>query len=422
MFETYEDLIKYLGSETFKEGHHFFESFSKDRNEITSMTKKDLKTLKTKLSFTDQQYDEILIFHEFIYKNEQMIDALKFLKYVLIIKAHPSDWIIKNPPVIKNEQISSTFFQLYTLLNVVIDSINNVKMRKIPEKYIAFNLNHFKNYIQNYYHKHQRLGIEPFGWCTYLATIGLIELNALNFMHHKYHDPYLVYRHKVNKHIVIIAKENLKVRADGQIDGTNQIYKQSFMTTLEQNHEFHIGYRINPLGFIENKKIRIPLDQYECILKEGDDVIDFHIPTRKGYEVFDIKQSMQEAKLFFETHYSEYRYKAFWCISWLYSPQLLYFIHKPTSNILKIAKQGYRCPATPGETSLYSFVFKTEHPDLKSIQPNTSLEKGVIDYVLKGGTINNGLYLFMIDDLNLFGHEPYINHKDYEILTTGGQL
>lgn len=69
-------------------------------------------------------------------------------------------------------------------------------------------------------------------------------------------------------------------------------------------------------------------------------------------------------------------------------------------------------PATPGQESLFTFVFQHESPDIDKHEPRSSLERDVIMFIKQGGRINAGLYLYSLDDIDRFGTRPYLQPDD----------
>ncbi len=405
---NYQDMMKALGYTKPQQKHQLiYDAWAKEPI-VWYFPQGDLDFIIQSLSLDQVENEAIKHAHSVILDDTTLYQIMSFIQAITIQKAHPSDWLANQAPQITHPILSTSVIQLIAILSLIPLAKKDYQDRAISDEHMMFNLNHLKGYIKNYRIKHQKVGIELYGWTTYLASLGLIHLGYLHFMHHQYNDPFIFYRHKTTSSVLAIAKEGLSVRKDGQFNGVNKVFDLRNITTLEIENNKIMAYPVHPKGFIQTDPISIRLEDYECILKPGDVVIDFHIPTRSNYSISGIKHSFEEAISFFRNHYKDYDYQAFWCTSWLYSPQIESLISKEESNILQVARQGYRLPATPGAESLYSFVFQTENPDFKTIHPKTSLESSVIDYVQQGHTINAGCYLYFIDDIHLFGKMPYL--------------
>lgn len=411
---TYNQLIQRLGYKTLSDRvEKLYHSWLKTEC-LWRMSKDDLLWIFKTLELDEVTQNELSKAYDMIKQDENMSMIFSFLQYIIIIAAHPSDWLIKEAPHIQHQEVSESVFQLMTILSLIPVAKEDHHQRHIAEEHMMFNLNHLKGYIRNYYQKNHQVGIENFGWTTYLASLGLIHLSSLHFMHHIYTDRFIFFRNNTTQEVIALAEKDVSVRVDGQFNGINGYDAQALITTFDEDDLTYRGYKVNPMGSITDEMIVLDKSVYTMILKPGDFVIDFHIPTRSDYTIDGFRHSLNLAKDFFNTHYADYTYPAFWCVSWLYSPQITMIIDKPQSNITQIAKQGYRLPATPDVKSLYSFVFNTSEPDLENINPKTSLERNIIDYIHSGSTINAGCFIYFFNDLNQFGNSPYLNHSDVE--------
>ena len=333
------------------------------------------------------------------------------VRWLVVEFAHPSEWLVDKPPT-PNDPVEPGLFQVITLVLIAAHQIRKIRHAGIDDTHIHFNLGHLRNYINNHFDATGEVGTSNYTWNLYLAAIGLIHLHTLHFMHHVYTDKNIVLRHKRSGEIVMIALDGIDVRKDGQFNGVNDIEDLWFTTTFKESEKIISGHRVNPYGAITNEVISLSKTDYDVILRQGDATIDYHIPTGPGYNLDDVKWSFSEAVEFFRRVYPEYDYKAFWCLSWLSSPQLPLFLSKQTGNIYKINQQSYSFPAINNQESILEFVFHDKHKDLSQVQPKTSLEEDIIRFNQSGRRINCGIFLYFLDDLDRFGLEPYRNEAD----------
>ena len=357
---------------------------------------------KLNLDIDDQAlYDGVNVIHE----NQYIRRALEFLIFVLVIEGHPSMHIVKNAKI-TSDVIDGDLFELMVILSLIDPSIRAYQKKGIDEKHIHFNTGHLKGFILNFYKKHKKLGIENFGWTTYLASLGLIQIKSLNFMHHFYHDPFYGFQHKETKTLLLICHPGKQINRYGQFSGTNHIDDVSFITTYCEDVDAYEGFVVDPSGKVMNQIVKLEKKEWDLVIKEETPVIDFHIPTKTPYAIEDIKSSLEEAQSFFNQYFN-YDYQAFYCVSWLYAPQIESVIKKKNSRIIDIYKQGYVAPSTVGIQAVYNFIFQNENPDFDQIKPNSSLQRDIIAYVKEGHMINCGMYLYLMDDMNMFGHQVY---------------
>ena len=417
MFDSLDEIRKYLGYASFpKNMTEIFDAYINNNNH-TFMDEEELQEVIGLLKNDDIHFDGLIFILREIALDQKLSFALQWIRFAMVLGAHPSAWLIKHGPRLNHPTISDQSIELLLILSLIKPSIQDHRKRHIDDQHAQFNLGHLKNYIKNYVNKHHSFGIEPFGWTSYLASLGLIHIGSLNFMHHIFSDPYLCLMHRETSEIMVVVNQVQAINRFGQFTGVNQVGDVLFKTVFESDEDHLIANPVNSKGIISREPIRLDLKTWKISIRPGDPVIDFHIPTGVPYDLSAIRETFQMGRDFFQKHYPEYDYQAFWCVSWLYSPQLPHIMTKTDSHILSIQQQGYICPATPGETSLFEFVFKTAKPDFESIQPKTSLERNVISFVEKGGKVNAGLYLYWLKDIDKFGQRPYLKpyeHKEYD--------
>jgi hypothetical protein len=382
------------------------EIIEQNYSNISTNVYKDIELALSYLTVKNSIKKEMLSFYEKHKSNLDLIRAAVVIRMLTVEYAHPSEWLVTRAPKIiaLEEQVA---FHVLTLLLIAGYQIQYMQSRGFDDTHIQFNMGHLSNYIQDYYNKYHKLGTELYTWCLYLASIGLIHLHTLHFMHHIYTDQNMVFQHHRTGEKIMLALSDIDVRKDGQFNRVNGIDNYAFTTTFEEDEESYTGYYVNPYGAITNNLLTLSKHEYRILLQPGDATIDYHIPTGPGYNIVDVKQSFEEAMTFFSTMYPEEKYKAFWCVSWLSSPQIPLFLCNQEGNIYNINQQSYSFPATNDQSSILEFVFHDGDIDLKAITPQTSLERDIIHYNAKGFKINCGIFLYFLEDLHRFGDSPY---------------
>jgi len=149
-------------------------------------------------------------------------------------------------------------------------------------------------------------------------------------------------------------------------------------------------YRLGRLEF----EIRTTLHPFEEHgLNEGDNVIAVHIPDNGGPLTDEARsEAYALSEKFFAKYFPEYEYKFYTCHSWLLDETLKNFL-KPTSNIVKfmdefiIKKSSVGKPHESYDALTYLFIRGTTVDDVKSLKPETSLQKAVVDHIKNGGKL-----------------------------------
>lgn len=385
-----ETLIERIGAKRNDETKEFLKSFRR-LEKSPFMSLEELKEIVDRLGLKTEMRKAILETYREIVLDETRNETLSFFRYAMSKSTSHQSWT----PVVDGSKERKGSVELLSVLSLISSSIREHQRRRIDQTHAEFNLGHLKNYMNDYFETHGHLGISPYGWCSFLAGLSLFRLGSLNFAHRIFQEPFTGFFNAKTNRLVFLADENLSIRKDGQFNGVNGIDDPGFVTRRENDDRFYRGYAVDPKGCVSNEWIMLAKDTWKPVLKKGDPVIDFHIPSGIDYAMAPIEESFDQAKAFFRKHYPEYEYAFFWCVSWLYSPQIDRLIENPESRIRRIAAAGYILPATPGEEALFDFVFQTRDPD--RFKTETSLQRNVIDLRKRGQRINCGTYLYPFD-------------------------
>ena len=141
--------------------------------------------------------------------------------------------------------------------------------------------------------------------------------------------------------------------------------------------KLHLTQRLFRLGRLQFAFAPAMKDIPALGIKEGEKVIEIHIP-RGGKLVWEeCARSIARAEEFFKTHFPDYRFKAFTCFSWLLDSELKAFLPED-SNILKLA-QKFTPVYSEKSDLLLSSVFRvdTKREDLASAECATAFARKI---------------------------------------------
>ncbi|MBP3634730.1 MAG: DUF5596 domain-containing protein [Oscillospiraceae bacterium] len=102
--------------------------------------------------------------------------------------------------------------------------------------------------------------------------------------------------------------------------------------------EGHLDMKLFRLGRLQFKMESAICGSERYGLKEGDPVIEIHIPQGEPMKLEDVHAAYRLAKTFFAKYFPEHSYRYFTCGSWLLDKNFKDFL-KETSNILKFASE-----------------------------------------------------------------------------------
>ena len=138
--------------------------------------------------------------------------------------------------------------------------------------------------------------------------------------------------------------------------------------------------------FINCRLIEIGRLQYEYY---NDEVIKIHIPKGDKLNIDIVKKSLKQSHEFINKYFNISNFE-YYCNSWLLSKQIHKLVNK-NSNIYKFYELF---DVTEGEECLddiLNFVFDLKNEiDYAKLEENTSLQRSIKNYLLKGNDIKLG--------------------------------
>ncbi|MEI8256215.1 MAG: hypothetical protein WCJ30_11145, partial [Deltaproteobacteria bacterium] len=120
------------------------------------------------------------------------------------------------------------------------------------------------------------------------------------------------------------------------------------------------------------ESIFLPADAWEVVLQRGDTVLDLHIPRKDPFTVAACRDSLVWACDFFKTYFPERPFKATYCHTWFFTPQLQRLL-PAESNILRFQREFNLLPYPGGPAFLWSYVFGEKVASLTSAPRDTAL-------------------------------------------------
>jgi hypothetical protein len=133
-------------------------------------------------------------------------------------------------------------------------------------------------------------------------------------------------------------------------------------------------------------------------LKQGDMVLNVHIPSLGPLLYEDCKASFKKAALYFRDYFKE-RPVTFVCHSWLLYPEHRLFL-PPNSNILKFMSffDIISSEISEDKSDLWRVFYKDWEKDPIDLPRNTSIQRAYADWLMNGNKIGMGYGVFFYED------------------------
>jgi hypothetical protein len=216
---------------------------------------------------------------------------------------------------------------------------------------------------------------------------------------------------------VLLADPEQSLRPDGCAYGAGKSHHDNDVMTAEAWKPLYeksaVGWRgqlVSPYGRVRSQTVYLPRAEWDLILQHGDTVLDLHIPRKDPLSAETCGDSYRQALEFFPRIFPERSWKALYCHTWFFTPQLQSFL-PPESSIVKFQREFYLFPFPGSVGFLWSFVFGEKYPDPATAPRDTSLRRAVLDWIGQGKEIFD-LPGVMFHSPEVWGTQPYMGRWD----------
>ncbi len=331
--------------------------------------------------------------------------------------------IIPTPPA---ALFGDDLHQLYLL--VAVDAIRLLRMvhqeRGIPEAITRESYAALPMCARRFAEAHDgAIGVEDWvlrSWIGRTVASGnLYRLGRMEFILKPFAGDLRVYRHKSSGQVQALAETGVRFTADGYRPFTfdEPTYTQygwpspqegadDWIATLDEDEEQVTGTPLSANGYAMPAALRLAKAEWELLLRNGETVLEMHIPNFMPLSLDLLHDSLQRALDFFPHYHPECPFKAFVCSSWIFNTQWAEML-PPTSNLLAFQRQGYLFPLPSSGAGAIYFLFGKRAIDLATAPQDTTLRRAVVAHMQAGGQLRSGGFLLLPDDVSHFGQEPY---------------
>ena len=255
-----------------------------------------------------------------------------------------------------------------------------------------------------------RLGLSErqIGWLrNYIRENHYFRFGRLEYWARPNTAPVLVFRHRRSRAVAALAEEGIAFDPQGYVAIAGAGATQpNWKSTLVSSDSAVAGYPISPSGVAEHRKVELPLADWQRVLVRGDPVLQMHIPAGDRFSLEECAGSMRRAVAFFRGHFPDQSPAAITCRSWMFSPHLEEIL-PPSSNLVRCLREFYLYAAEcRGLESLW-FVFLQDEFNLATAPRDTSLQRGIADWLARGNTWHDGGVFILSEDLDHFGTQQY---------------
>ena len=257
-----------------------------------------------------------------------------------------------------------------------------------------------------------------FPWIWRHLSCELFRLGRLQYMLTDFSGDVKAFRNRKTGAVRMLCGPSIDLRADGYalragksgINGSRPAESEPdespWHANLAESPAGWHGNLIAPRGNVLRESMFLPREEWECILTKGDTVLDLHIPRASNLTVEDCRASFEEAHSFFARIAPERPFKALYCHTWMFTPQLQSLL-PPESNIVKFQREFYLYPFAGGPSFLWQFVFGDKYRDPMTAPRDTSLRRDVVAWLTEGKELFD-LPGVLFHEPEKWGTQPYM--------------
>lgn len=193
-----------------------------------------------------------------------------------------------------------------------------------------------------------------------------------------------------NKDGDIVAFANQPVHRDGFPLGSKNYEdaEGSFTASIEETDDAYVGYPYLANGHISTEKLTLKKSEWAVKLKGGEPLVGLHIPADEPFGDDIVEETLKRSKELLANCYPEYKYKAFFCGSWLCDPALIDILGND-ANISKFCKRFIPFSVKANAKDVFGYVFRAhgDNIDVSSLPEKTSLQRALKNHYLAGNAI-----------------------------------
>ncbi len=306
------------------------------------------------------------------------------------------------------EELSGAFYLLVAL--ATISETHAVHKRlSIPETVTVATYQSVKDNSHNYQKATRRpTGFFPLQlhWVRHYFQGRIFRLGRMEYLLKEMKGIGPVYKHRKSGFIVALAQDGEAFNAEGYCCNTAASCSKDYWTaSLKFDSESVVGNPVSPCGFALHQTVRLPQQEWGLVLKEGDTVIDMHIPAGGGMTPERCLQSLQQAVAFFARYFPMRPARAIICLSWILNTQFERAL--PDSNLTFFMQNVYLFPVKSSGRDGMFFVFQRDYEDISQAPRDTSLRRTMVEILEKDEKLRSGGMFILAEDVHLFGTQKY---------------
>jgi hypothetical protein len=340
--------------------------------------------------FNDELTASILRVKKVIEADETLDILARFYHWILFVGNKP--FLVEKPYSLLPEKLGTDMglFGMVVLLCETRRTLRAIDEFGLDFDNITGNFKSLANFANEYRKSNGHWGLDGFSWNCSCVVPYYNKCGHLGFEPISIEYDYTYYYNEKTGHSIVLCGDGIDCTSDGLLTSGNCPFPAAFTTRASKGDGWVEGFPVAPLGVIENRTVRISLDEYTPLIKQWDVLLAFHIPSGPGYSPESCYASFKEAVRFFRRVFPDIDFKGIWCYSWLYTPQLRLVLTPEESAMIQVQKRNYQVPGWRDNGAYTRFVFKTETLEPSTLPRTNRLFRRLAAIIERGGYLSSG--------------------------------
>ncbi len=281
-------------------------------------------------------------------------------------------------PKISEQRFPGMFITVVYLL--AAEHLKRIAIKKgLGNKIVEEYYQNFKRFAGMNLISHNTYGLcrlASFLYCYAYPTI--CRVGRFNFQIIPFKDYFDVYENKYGKRF-LAARGNYTYNEAGLQDKN-----AAFRPEINIEDKILSAHTFDSMGRLTKEVFKIDLREYKKILTEGDTVITVHIPEGGKMYPEIAKQSLRDARVFFESKFCEWNIKEIVCQTWFLDPALRPILGEGSN--MAAFQDFFDIAVGPDQKlhSLFDHIFKVKPAPLDTLAPQNRFQSEMLQRAKNG--------------------------------------
>ena len=355
-------------------------------------------------SVKEQDIERILSTVRAIQKNEVLKRFALHAYYRFAVCPAPEEGLSDSMSMWPEPEIpggESALFYHIVFNGAVPDILNAYRRKGVPEEIITETL-HFGGRWDNVF---KRVSAYSLSWSRQFLKAELFTLGRFQYRIGKnLHIGVLLKNRKTGHKVMVCGPRRLDTEGLLVIPGMEK--ETDLYAPFEESASAFRGFPVDPRGRVILQEYTFLREEWEVMLRNGDLIMDMHIPGGGNMTPALSLESFRRAFDFLPKIAPDLK-RIISSHSWIFYSR--YEDLLPEGNMAALMRQGYIHPWTSNGTDGLSFVFKnhSQYSTWKEFPHDTRLRRAMLSLLENGEVLRRGGFLLCEEDLPVFGTEYY---------------